>query len=362
MTRPAAVRLSLRPPAAPANPAAAPRAAAARPACASADASIDEAGFVPIGGIEQWVTITGRRCGNPVLLFLHGGPGNPLSPYAGALFAGWERDYTLVQWDQRGAGRTFGRNPPGDGATLTVQRMADDGLALVEHLATRLGHDRVVLVGGSWGSILGVHMVKARPARFHAYVGFAQIVGSAANQSATYTRVLALAREAGDADVVASLESMGPPPWTNPRHPGVVRRATRRYEGKVADPAPPEWWQRAPAADTPELRSHDEAGEEYSYLQFVGLDGKGMFSGVDLPALGTRFEVPMFFVQGAEDLVTMPDVTRAYVDRITAPAKALVMVPRTGHDPNPAMLAAIRAVLDERVRPRIGSPGVAPAR
>jgi pimeloyl-ACP methyl ester carboxylesterase len=361
MTLPAAILLSLLGQATPAGDAAAPRTAAAPAACARADSPIDAAGFVPIGGIEQWVTISGRRCGNPVLLFLHGGPGNPLSPYADALFSAWERDFTLVQWDQRGAGRTFGRNPPGD-ATLTVQRMVDDGLALVEHLTRRLGHDRVVLVGGSWGSILGVHMVKARPARFHAYVGFAQIVGSAANQSATYTRVLALAREAGDADIVASLEAMGPPPWTNPRHPGALRRATRRYEGRVTDPAPADWWQRAPDADTPDLRSQDEAGEEYSYLQFVGLDGKGMFRGVDLTALGTRFEVPMFFVQGAEDLVTRPDVTRAYVDRITAPAKALVVVPRTGHDPNPAMLAAIRAVLDERVRPLIGSPAAAPAR
>jgi pimeloyl-ACP methyl ester carboxylesterase len=205
-------------------------------------------------------------------------------------------------------------------------------------------------------------MIKARPERFHAYVGFAQIVGSAQNQSATYARVLALAREAGDADVVASLEAMGPPPWANPRHAGTVRRATRRYEANLVDPAPADWWQRAPDADTPELRAQDEQGEEYSYLQFVGLDGNGMFKGVDLPALGTRFEVPIFIVQGAEDLVTMPDVTRAYVDRLTAPAKALVVVPRAGHDPNAGMLAAIRTVLDDRVRPLVAAHRAVPAR
>jgi pimeloyl-ACP methyl ester carboxylesterase len=87
-------------------------------------------------------------------------------------------------------------------------------------------------------------------------------------------------------------------------------------------------------------------GEDFSYLQFVGLAGDGMLSTVDLPALGTTFEVPIYIVQGEEDLVTRADVTRAYFDRISAPHKRLVLVPRAGHDPNPAMLEAIRALLD----------------
>lgn len=337
-------------------PASAPQAAPSvsrvtRAACASPDAPIDEAGFVALGGIEQWVTITGRRCDNPIVLFVHGGPGNPLSPYAKALFAGWEDDYTLVQWDQRGAGRTFARNPPGD-ATLTIQRMAADGVSLVEYLTRRLGQPKVTVVAGSWGSILAVHMVRARPNLFHAYVGFAQIVGSRQNQSATYERQLSLTRAGEDADALMTLESIGPPPWTNPRHPGMVRRLTRRYETKVTDAPPSHWWVRAPDADTEALRAADEEGEEYSYLQFVGMQGDGMFVGVDLPSLGTRFAVPVYIVQGTEDLVTMAHVTRAYVDSIVAPDKALVMVPRTGHDPNAHMLKAVRDLLDTHVRRR----------
>jgi pimeloyl-ACP methyl ester carboxylesterase len=320
-------------------------------ACASPDAPVDEAGFVPLGGIEQWVTITGRRCDNPIVLFVHGGPGNPLSPYARSLFAGWEDDYTLVQWDQRGAGRTFARNPPGD-APLTIQRMADDGVGLVEYLTRRLGQPKVTVVAGSWGSILAVHMVRARPGLFHAYVGFAQIVGWRQNQSATYERLLSLTRAAGDAESLKTLETIGPPPWTNPRHPGMVRRITRRYEAKVTDAPPSHWWVRAPDDDTEALRAADVEGEDYSYLQFVGMRGDGMFAGVDLPSLGTHFDVPVYLVQGTEDLVTVPAVTRAYVDRIVAPDKALVMVPRTGHDPNVHMLKAVRDLLDTHVRRR----------
>lgn len=319
--------------------------------CSSPDARIEEAAFVPIGGIEQWVTITGRRCGNPIVLFLHGGPGNPLSPYADTLFAGWEEAFTLVQWDQRGAGRTFGRHPPPEDDPLTVDRMVRDGLEVAAYAAQRLGQSKVVLVGGSWGSILGVHMIKVRPSLFHAYVGFAQIVEVAQNQSATYTRLLALARAADDRATLDALEAVGPPPWTNPRHPGIVRRLTRTYEGRVADEAPMQWRTRASESDAPALRAEEEQGEEYSYLQFVGLKGDGMFAGVDLPAIGTRFDVPVFLVQGAEDLVTTPEVTRAYFERIVAPEKEMVLVPHTGHDPNERLLAAIRGVLDQRVRP-----------
>jgi len=222
----------------------------------------------------------------------------------------------------------------------------------VEHLTRRLGQPKVAVVAGSWGSIPGLHMVRARPDLFRAYVGFSQIVGAAQNQSATYARLMTLARAAGDTDSLKTLETIGPPPWTNPRHPGMVRRITRRYEAKVTEAPPSHWWVRAPDADSEALRAADEQGEDYSYLQFVGMNGDGMFAGVDLPSLGTRFAVPVFFVQGTEDLVTVPDVTRAYVDRIVAPDKALVLVPRTGHDPNAPMLAAVRALLDAHVRDR----------
>jgi predicted alpha/beta-fold hydrolase len=67
---------------------------------------IHEEMFVPIGGIEQWITIHGSDSANPVVLVLHGGPGDALSPYADALFEGWDKDFTMVEWDQRGAGRT----------------------------------------------------------------------------------------------------------------------------------------------------------------------------------------------------------------------------------------------------------------
>jgi pimeloyl-ACP methyl ester carboxylesterase len=309
-------------------------------ACGDPAQPIDEAAFVPVNGIGQWVTIKGQRCGNPVVLFVHGGPGNPLSPFAESLFGTWQREFTLVQWDQRGAGMTYGRTPPAEDTPLTLEQLTADGLAVAEYVTRHLGKRKVLLWGSSWGSMLGIHMAHARPDLFEAYVGTAQIVDYRATQAAAYARLLALARAAGDTDSAGKLEALGAPPWTNPRHFGVMRRVVRKYEALATDPAPKAWWQPAPAYATPKAEADYTGGEDYSFIHFVGRKGDGMFSRYDLYRMGTRFALPMFFVHGQEDLLGPADIARRYVDAISAPSKAFVVVPRAGHDPNEAMLAA----------------------
>lgn len=310
---------------------------------------INEENFVSIGGIEQWVTISGTNCANPVVLFIHGGPGNPLSPYADNVYGAWEKDFTLVEWDQRGAGRTYGRNPGTADSDLTIDRMTQDGIELATYLVRYLGKQKIILVGSSWGSVLGVHMAKSRPDLFYAYLGTSQLVSYRENQDASYQKLLVLARTAGDTKTLSAIEALGPPPWTNPRNFGILRRATRTYEAKSTTAAPKSWWVPSPPYATPKMLADYEGGEDYSYLQFVGLKGNGMFSLVDLPKLGVTFDIPIFFVQGSEDLVTIPDVTKRYFDTIAAPQKEYVLLPRTGHDPNSAMIDAEYNILKKRI-------------
>lgn len=105
--------------------------------CTSANIKLDEKKFVLIGGIQQWITVSGTSCDNPLILFLHGGPGNSLSPYADAIYGPWQSEFTLVQWDQRGAGKTFAANPATAESALTLERMARDGIELTEYLTDR---------------------------------------------------------------------------------------------------------------------------------------------------------------------------------------------------------------------------------
>lgn len=308
--------------------------------------AIEERGFVPIGGIPQWVTISGANRGNPVVLFLHGGPGNPLSPFSRSLYGDWATRFTIVQWDQRGAGRTFVRNPETTATRLSMDRMVRDGIEVAEYLRRHLDTNRIILVGGSWGSALGVHMLRRRPDLFRLYVGLGQLVEEKENQTASVDRLRALAEEAGDQPTLEALRALGPPPWTNPRNSGILRRLTRTYERRAVDAAPASWWVADPAYATPSYEAEAEAADDYSYLQFVGAEGRGMLDEVDLRALGTRFEVPIHLIQGAEDLVTTPSVARSWFDSINAPGKSFVLLERTGHDPNPAALAAVRRILE----------------
>lgn len=313
--------------------------------CVRNGGKIAEERFVQIGGIAQWMTIRGASCANPVVLIVHGGPGNPLTPYAEQLYGAWEKDFTLVQWDQRGAGRTFGRNAGSADGTLTVEQIAKDGIEVAEYLGRRLGKQKLILKGGSWGSVVAVHMAKMRPDLFSAYLGTSQLVSHRDNGLDSYTKVLERARAAGDSKTVAAIETLGPPPWKNPRNFGILRRATRVYEGKVTDPAPKPWWAKAAGYATAQAEAEYEAGEDYSFVQFVGMDGNGMLSTIDLNKLGARFDIPVYLIQGTEDLVTTKEVTTAYFDSIVAPHKELVLLERVGHDPNTAMVAAQYKVL-----------------
>lgn len=317
---------------------------------------LNEEGYVMIGGIEQWVTVKGDNCANPVLLYVHGGPGNPMTPFAKALYGSWEKDFTMVNWDQRGAGQTYARNPvdpeTAQGA-LTLERLTADGAELASYMVKHLGKQQLILMGGSWASILAVHMAQSRPELFAAYLGTGQYVSFMENEGASLRKTLGMARAAGDSATVAALEALGAPPFVNPRAPGIVRKATRIYEGKTSTPAPKAWWTRAPAYATPLALENYEKGEDFSWLQFVGYKGNGMASKVDLRKLGLTFKMPVFMVMGEHDLVTVPEVAKPYFDEIKAPHKEYFLLPLVGHDPNQAMLDAQYAILKNKIVPLV---------
>lgn len=320
-------------------------------------------GYVAIGGIEQWVSIRSKDCRQPIILFLHGGPANPISPYAAQIYAGWEQEFTLVQWDQRASGRTWLRNAPKPGEPLTLAQMAADGLALTHYLQQVLGPRPVILMGSSWGSALGVQMVQQQPQAFAAYIGSSQLLNGAANELASYQAVLAMAERTHDSAALQQLRDMGPPPFARPH--GKLRRLSRAYEAKLADAAPAIWWQGAAEYQLQQHAEAYEAAEDYSFIQYMGFDvttgktGVGIYQQLDLPRTATQFQLPVYFVQGEVDLVTVPALVQRYVAAIRAPHKELVMVPRAGHSPNQASVAAEWAIL-KRIKQQL--PTTEPAR
>ena len=317
---------------------------------ARAGTAIDEQSFVTIGGIPQWITIKGQDRDNPVLLLLHGGPAVTFTPNADAMFQGWDKDFTLVEWDQRGAGRTFTKNG-GEAivSTMTLKRMVDDGIEVASYAATRLAKKKVILLGASWGSILGVHMIHARPDLFYAYVGPAQIVDAEKNAALVYARVLKMARDAKDQDAVAAFEKIGPPPWHRFSDLETYEKVEQAYQRKLA-PRPPD-----PPID-PAYASAAERAEwskavDFSGKHFFGENLDGPLATTNLPALGLDVAVPVFVIQGEHDMTALPELARDYVRRLRAPAKKFFLLPGAGHAPGPQLWALTHKVLMEEVRP-----------
>src|SRR5438132_13075113 len=155
---------------------------------------IQETRFVTLGGIEQWITIRGANRANPVLLIVHGGPGDAQSSLR-STYSIYEKDFTIVQWDQRGAGKTYARNP---NSPPEPERVELDGMELAQYLCNYLEKKKIVLLGHSWGSYLAVGMVQRRPELFAAYVGTGQVGSWRASVQAQFDFMLAKSRTAND--------------------------------------------------------------------------------------------------------------------------------------------------------------------
>ena len=309
-------------------------------------AGIDEASYVPIGGIEQWVTIRGQDRANPVILFVHGGPGDVTNPWTFAIFAPWEEGFTVVQWDQRGAGRTLAKSGPDVASTLTIDRMAQDGIELAEYLRGHLGKSKIILVAHSFGSILAIRMARQRPDLFHAYVGTGQVADETRNYAVAYDALVRKAQALGNTRAVAELQRVGPPPYASGEGYGVQRKWANVFEG--ADQF---------LNSTIGLTLVAPGGSVQDFNRSV--DGQ-ILSGEQLVPqaksarpedLGLAFAIPVFFFQGAEDFTTPTALARQYLEMIRAPRKAFVTIEGGGHFAVFMRSDRFLAELVQRVRP-----------
>jgi pimeloyl-ACP methyl ester carboxylesterase len=310
---------------------------------------INERLFVTIGGVEQWISIRGRNRDNPVLLVLHGGPGVTTSPLA-VDFLDWESDFTVVHWDQRGAGKTYGRSGPLD-PTFSIDQMAQDGLEVADFLRHHVHQDKIILLGWSWGSIPGVQMAKLRPDLFYAYVGTGQLVNLRENYAVGYARLLGETHARHDARAAANLESIGPPPWRSIRQLGVYSTQALAYEsGARSNPAVVGDVFLAPGCTLGDFRDW-LLGLNSSQNHFFGPTMAGPLMNVDLASPGTAFATPMFVFQGAQDYIAPPQLAHAYVDGIRAPQKQFVLIGDGGHTVVVSRNDEFLRLLDRWVRP-----------
>lgn len=315
---------------------------------------IAEAGYVRIGGIDQWVQIRGQDRANPVLLCVHGGPGGTWIPVTG-LFLPWEKDFTVVLWDQRGAGKSLKASGPAIAATLSVDRMAQDGIEVAEYLRTHLKQDKIILLGHSWGSILGVNMVKRRPDLFHAYVGTGQVGDLPRSTAAEYVRLLDQARAAQDAETLQALTGIGAPPFADLREAAVYFKAIEQYQ-PAADRTAMTLMQKTLTSPPPDYSLRDVFHQARGFMAVPTWRVYEEMLGTKLASLGPDFGVPMFFFQGTDDPVTSAPLAEEYFSTLQAPRKELVRLEGGGHFAVWSMADQFLKELTLRVRPLAKQP------
>lgn len=299
--------------------------------------------YVLINGIHHYLLHSGTNDENPVLLFLHGGPGSAASLFAHAFQDKWEELFTVIHWDQRGTGKTLTTNPE---SYPTVDLLLQDILEIVHYLKNRYHKEKIVLLGHSWGSVLGSLFIKQHPEEVAYYIGVGQVINKLASERLSYARVKEAIVQANDQGALKKLEALGAYPgeqldtqWLKKSFQ--LRKLQRKYQltGKT-NVSPLKTLLTSPLftfSDLAALIKGNKANKELmTFLQ-----------NFDLNAEPAEYKVPVYYIAGEHDWQTPPALIQNYFQKIDAPDKEMYIIPNAGHMAMVDQPASFRNILRE---------------
>ncbi len=299
---------------------------------------IAESKYLDINGTKQFVMIRGENIKNPVLLHLHGGPGvseiGGLSKYNKDL----EKNFTVVYWDQRNAGKSYIENFPA--AEIKVKKYIEDVDALAKYIKNRLKVEKLLLVGHSWGSRLGMLTVQKHPAHFSAFISTGQEVAAADGELQSYRYTLAKAKELKNQEFVQQLEAIGEPQggdyrtmYSSPEGFSLQKFVLLELNKQIYD-----------GFTIEDLYANFQESEEYTqqekenYLKSAEFTNQHImndddFNNFDLRRQVPEVTVPVFFIVGKFDYINPAPLAKQYYDVLKAPKKEYILFENSGHDP-----------------------------
>jgi proline iminopeptidase len=316
--------------------------------------SIAELTTVELGGQEQAISIRAADPDNAVLLYLSGGPGQSDIAFARALLEPLTQDFVVVVWDQRGSGKSYAALDPT--STYTLEALVGDTIALTQYLRERFAEDKIYLLGESWGSTLGVLAVQERPELFHAYIGSGQMVSQRVTDQIIWRDLLAYADRTGNGELYDQILTLGEPPY---RDTPWANSLVMGYYGLLESPYDP------PAAyvargEASGVGQFGLFGSEYSFVENANLI-RGlvdMFSlmypqlqdvdfRTDVPELG----VPVYVLDGANELRGRRALAHEWFEGLTAPHKELITYADAGHAVAFEQVDALHRLMVEQIVP-----------
>jgi pimeloyl-ACP methyl ester carboxylesterase len=325
---------------------------------------IEENYAVEIGGIKQWISVRGRDRRNPILLFIHGGPATTEMPVSWLYQSPWEDFFTVVQWDQRGAGKSWTANedPAAIAEGISIERMTQDGVELVDYLRKKYDKRKIFVLGHSWGTVIGLNVALRHPDWLHAYIGMGQVINGQENEELGYAFALREARRTKNAQAIKELEAIAPYP--NPSAPTFFEQVlTQRkwviYFGGLTAGRSDFSYDTNARLLAPEYSDADLAAARYAGLSLVAL----------IPGLTQldyrkvhRLDTPLFIVAGRRDFETPSALAADWFSSVQAPYKRLFWFEHSAHMMQLEQPGKLLMHLVNDVRPIAAKAGdVAPA-
>jgi len=289
--------------------------------------SMAEKCFVEINGVKMGMIIKSKNLSNPVLLFVHGGPGMPEYFLTQDYPTGLEDDFTVVYWDQRGAGLSYSSDI--DKSTLTVAQYIDDTIVVTNYLRGRFGQDKIYLMAHSWGTYFGIQAVQKAPQLYNAYIAVGQVTDQNESEKLAYQYMLDYYAKAGDEKTLEKLKE------NNYLSNGYV---------KIRDDV----MHRAGVGTTHEMKSVVKGiffaslkNTEYTLTEKINLwRGKMLLNKNiqlkmedDLRKTITKLEVPTYFFSGVFDYTVNYEMAEEYLKQIEAPMKGFYLFENSAHSP-----------------------------
>lgn len=293
--------------------------------------SIAELKAVELNGRRQWISIRGWDKNKPVLLFLAGGPGGTQMAAVRHELSELEKYFVVVNWDQPGSGKSYGAEKIDK---ITVQTYMDDGYALTEYLKERFAQEKIYLMGESWGSALGIFLIKAFPQSYHAFIGTGQMIDFSETERLDYQKAMEIAHEKGDEKVIEKLKKNGMPPYYGDN----ITWKSAVYLNYLSA-----YMASNPAIDNPGYNTlRDIGASEYGLVDKINYV-RGIINTfnnvyqqlyeIDLRTDYNKLEVPVYFFLGRHDVNAPTVLVEEYLQVLQAPEKDIIWFEHSGHSP-----------------------------
>ena len=302
--------------------------------------------YALVGGIEHYLLHYHSKPEDPVLLFIHGGPGQTESFFAFVVEEYAERDYNIVYYDQRGAGKTWLKNKKCRPDTETLKK---DLLEIVLYLKKKYGKEKIGVLGHSWGSVLGSMFALEHPEHTLCYIGCGQVIEIMENERIGYAILKDAIEKGGNRKDRRKLEKIGEYPtqhfdWNAYRKMGQIRSLQGKY-GLAQDfsRAVIDLWRRSPIMGMRDLLP-------FMTGMLVNMQLMRELMYFDLRKNGSCYQVPVYYVLGENDSQTPIEISMKYFEDVQAPEKQLYLIPDAGHAPMIDNVEEYRKAIREIVR------------